>query len=165
MTAVRTCAECAGSLESMRSHAKYCSRRCKTKASDRRRTAEGRGRVRDRARYPKEAEHRRAYAMQYLADNPDRCREYRRKRKALIRGASASAFSDADWRRTCTRYRNCCAYCGRGGLPLTMDHVVPIARGGRHSIGNVVPACEPCNFGKHTSLAIEWIRRLSNEGR
>ena len=71
----------------------------------------------------------------------------------------AFQFSDADWKRTLNRYRFCCAYCGESG-PLTMDHVVPISRGGRHSIGNVVPACGPCNFGKHTSLAIEWRRRL-----
>lgn len=43
-----------------------------------------------------------------------------------------------------------CAYCGSQTPPreLTMDHVVPVARGGRSSKGNVVPACKACNTRK-----------------
>ena len=43
-----------------------------------------------------------------------------------------------------------CAYCGQKFPPkeLTMDHVVPVARGGRSTRGNVVPACKPCNTEK-----------------
>lgn len=156
---VRLCVECNGSMTGKRPHAVYCSRRCKTIASDRRRLDDGRSRKRDRERYAVEAAHRREYARIYLVENPDRCREYRRRRKARLRGAEVFQFSDADWQRTLNRHRFRCAYCGESG-PLTMDHVVPISRGGRHSIGNVVPACPPCNFGKHTSLAIEWRRRL-----
>ena len=46
--------------------------------------------------------------------------------------------------------RGVCAYCGRsvGAPSLTMDHVVPVARGGRSSKGNVVPACKDCNNRK-----------------
>jgi len=31
---------------------------------------------------------------------------------------------------------------------LTMDHVVPVARGGRSVKGNVVASCKPCNTAK-----------------
>jgi 5-methylcytosine-specific restriction endonuclease McrA len=43
-----------------------------------------------------------------------------------------------------------CAYCERSVAPaeLTMDHVVPVARGGRSTKGNVVPACKECNNRK-----------------
>ena len=34
-----------------------------------------------------------------------------------------------------------CAYCGRSDLPLTIDHVVPKARGGTDSWENLVCAC------------------------
>lgn len=40
-----------------------------------------------------------------------------------------------------------------------MDHVVPLSRGGRHSIGNILPACESCNLSKHASYLVEWRRR------
>jgi 5-methylcytosine-specific restriction enzyme A len=43
-----------------------------------------------------------------------------------------------------------CAYCGGkfAARELTMDHVVPIARGGRSVKGNVVAACRKCNSDK-----------------
>jgi 5-methylcytosine-specific restriction endonuclease McrA len=46
--------------------------------------------------------------------------------------------------------RGVCAYCEKPFAPrdLTMDHVVPVARGGRSAKGNVVPSCKPCNAEK-----------------
>ncbi|HRR33583.1 MAG TPA: HNH endonuclease [Kiritimatiellia bacterium] len=43
-----------------------------------------------------------------------------------------------------------CHYCGRkvGEKALTLDHVVPVARGGTSTKGNVVPACKACNSAK-----------------
>ena len=41
-----------------------------------------------------------------------------------------------------------CAYCGRGDLPLTIDHIIPKARGGEDSWENLVAACLPCNNSK-----------------
>lgn len=38
-----------------------------------------------------------------------------------------------------------CAYCGRSDLMLTVDHVVPKARGGSDSWENLVTACTRCN--------------------
>lgn len=51
-----------------------------------------------------------------------------------------------------------CHYCGQnvGAQALTMDHKVPIIRGGRTTKGNVVPACKPCNDSKKHSLPTEW---------
>jgi len=51
-----------------------------------------------------------------------------------------------------------CFYCrGRvGRLALTMDHVVPLGRGGRSVRGNVVPACKDCNTRKKSMLPVEW---------
>ena len=43
-----------------------------------------------------------------------------------------------------------CHYCGGKFSPtsLTMDHIVPIARGGKSAKGNVVPSCKKCNTTK-----------------
>ena len=43
-----------------------------------------------------------------------------------------------------------CAYCGKQFPPaaLTLDHVVPVARGGRSVKGNVAPSCKECNNKK-----------------
>jgi len=51
-----------------------------------------------------------------------------------------------------------CHYCHRqvGREELTMDHVVPLIRGGKSKKGNIVPACKECNNKKKYLLPIEW---------
>lgn len=51
-----------------------------------------------------------------------------------------------------------CHYCGGKFAPaeLTMDHIVPLARGGHSSKGNLAPACKDCNNKKKSMLPIEW---------
>lgn len=52
-----------------------------------------------------------------------------------------------------------CHYCGGRFSPseLTMDHIVPVARGGRSSRGNVVPCCKDCNNRKKCLTPAEII--------
>lgn len=51
-----------------------------------------------------------------------------------------------------------CHYCGGKFRfqDLTMDHLVPLARGGRSTKENLVPSCKTCNNLKKTMLPIEW---------
>jgi len=60
------------------------------------------------------------------------------------------------WKRRCAR--GVCFYCGRPtpARQLTMDHIVPLARGGRSTKGNCVPACKACNNRKKSLLPMEW---------
>ena len=45
---------------------------------------------------------------------------------------------------------------------LTVDHVVPLSKEGKHDIENIVPACKSCNSKKHnTSLLLFLYGRLS----
>ena len=57
-----------------------------------------------------------------------------------------------------------CYYCGKPTPPgeLTMDHLVPLIRGGRSTRGNVAPACKSCNNRKKYMLPIEWEEYLKN---
>ncbi len=59
-----------------------------------------------------------------------------------------------------------CYYCRRpvGPRLLTMDHLVPLARGGRSIRGNVVPACKECNTRKRSLLPVEWQEYLDRLG-
>lgn len=60
-----------------------------------------------------------------------------------------------------------CFYCRRrvGGRALTMDHVVPLGRGGRSARGNVAPACQDCNARKKWMLPVEWQEYLDRLAR
>jgi len=56
-----------------------------------------------------------------------------------------------------------CAYCGKKFPPkeLTLDHIVPVARGGRSSKGNVAPACKACNNEKKLLTPAELLLRAA----
>jgi 5-methylcytosine-specific restriction endonuclease McrA len=59
------------------------------------------------------------------------------------------------WKRK--RASGICYHCG-GQFPpreLTMDHLVPVIRGGKSTRGNLVPSCRACNARRKYSLPFE----------
>ena len=60
------------------------------------------------------------------------------------------------WKRKCDK--GICYYCGHRFLPsdLTMDHLIPLIRGGRSEKFNLVPCCKDCNSKKQQMLPWEW---------
>ncbi|UCF74177.1 MAG: HNH endonuclease [Deltaproteobacteria bacterium] len=75
--------------------------------------------------------------------------EYQKRRARKLR-------QSAWWQKKVSK--GTCYYCGRQVNPgeLTMDHIVPLIRGGKSSKGNLVPACKDCNNKKRYLLPIEW---------
>lgn len=65
------------------------------------------------------------------------------------------------WKRKCSS--GICHYCGSLKKPeeLTMDHIVPLSRGGKSVKNNVVPSCKECNNRKKLLLPMEWEEYLS----
>ncbi len=51
-----------------------------------------------------------------------------------------------------------CRYCGATDRPLSIDHVVPLIRGGGYEPENLVVACQNCNSRKGSKLIEEWVR-------
>lgn len=49
-----------------------------------------------------------------------------------------------------------CSYCGRRGIKLECDHVVPVSRGGGNEIENLTTACLECNRSKRDKTLDEW---------
>lgn len=57
---------------------------------------------------------------------------------------------------------NSCFFCG-SYESIEIDHVIPISRGGRHSIGNLMTLCRSCNRRKSNKTIIEfrmWMKSL-----
>ena len=52
-----------------------------------------------------------------------------------------------------------CAYCGATDRALQRDCVLPVSRGGRYTLENVVPACRSCNTSKCNDEVTGWLRR------
>jgi 5-methylcytosine-specific restriction endonuclease McrA len=64
------------------------------------------------------------------------------------------------WKRRLAK--GICSYCQRPFAPreLTMDHIVPVSRGGKTTKGNVAACCKECNNAKKQMLPIEWEQYL-----
>ena len=79
-----------------------------------------------------------------------------RKEKSKARDLRHSQW----WKRRCDK--GVCYYCNEKVKPseLTMDHVVPLSRGGKSTKGNLVPSCKNCNSKKKTLLPLEWVEYM-----
>jgi hypothetical protein len=102
-------------------------------------------------------ERRNAKQRRWNANNKDKLFIANKKLQAERRKAKSYQFTAKDWRRLVRRFGSCCAYCGVKAK-MTVEHVVPIVRGGTHSIGNILPVCKSCNSSKNKKLLIEWRR-------
>jgi len=60
-----------------------------------------------------------------------------------------------------------CHYCGSqvGAQELTMDHILPVVRGGKSVKGNCVPCCKKCNNEKKYLTPAEIIMRELENGK
>ena len=88
----------------------------------------------------------------YYKNNPDKWRIYTAKRRAIVKEAETNYISNKE---ISTLYASPCFYCGETER-ITMEHLIPLSRGGRHSIGNLAPMCESCNKSKNDKLLVEW---------
>lgn len=79
----------------------------------------------------------------------DRAENHRRR---LYEQNAGGNFTPEEWRALCDRFDNRCVRCGSPG-PLTIDHVIPVSRGGANSIDNLQPLCGPCNSSKCDQIA------------
>jgi 5-methylcytosine-specific restriction endonuclease McrA len=71
----------------------------------------------------------------------------RRAHKAVSQGN----VTLKDWKELVDSYGGHCLCCGKSGLKLTMDHIVPLSEGGLHAIDNIQPLCVHCNCTKFTN--------------
>jgi hypothetical protein len=81
--------------------------------------------------------------------------------------AKARELRRTNWWRAQIQ-KGVCHYCG-GKFPpseLTMDHIVPLSRGGHSTKGNIVPCCKACNNNKKYSMPVdEILAELDREDR
>jgi 5-methylcytosine-specific restriction endonuclease McrA len=77
--------------------------------------------------------------------------------------SKAKDLRASQWWKRCLA-KGICHYCGKQTPPkeLTMDHIVPISRGGRSTKGNVVTCCKECNNKKKHLLPMEWEQYLND---
>lgn len=76
----------------------------------------------------------------------DRLHAHMRRARKRNNGGS---FTLEEWQEICNKYGNKCLCCGRTDVKLFIDHVIPLARGGRNDASNLQPLCHNCNSQKY----------------
>ena len=89
--------------------------------------------------------------------NPERVNLKHRIRRQKKRSAAPSDVTGAAWLLRAAEFGNRCAYCASLMRVPEMDHIVPIASGGTHTMDNLVPACRRCNSSKSGRPMLVWL--------
>jgi 5-methylcytosine-specific restriction endonuclease McrA len=108
--------------------------------------------------YAVNAEARRAKQAEYRQTPAGRAvyRAGAAKRRAIKRDAWTDNHNAADLAAYFVEIgAHYCAYCD--GPAEHLDHVVPLARGGAHVLGNLLPACADCNLEKSARDPYEFL--------
>lgn len=123
----------------------------KTKEYSKRQYAKGK-RYKEQAKEyrQKNSERIRENARKYLQENKEAARQRERRYRARKQQATIENVTEKGWMIIVQAYQSRCAYCGKQCDPPTMDHIIPISKGGSHSYGNIIPACLSCNCRKST---------------
>ena len=101
-------------------------------------------------------ERSRVYAETMAVDRSRRGRAARRRQRRMA--GVEHDLTDEQWTALKAAWGGC-AYCGATERPVQRDCVLPISRGGRYTVGNVAPACGPCNASKCNEEVTSWLRR------
>ena len=106
---------------------------------------------------------RRTTTREYANANPEKIRLkcLRRRVRQKANGIFVVTVKEYKWllARLC--------YLCEVAPSATIDHIIPVARGGRHAIGNFLGACGSCNCSKNDMLLVEYRRfqRRRNQPR
>jgi len=70
-------------------------------------------------------------------------------RQGTLQGYHIREYLLEKWERKC-------AYCGKTGVPLQVEHIIPRSRGGSDRVSNLTLSCERCNLHKGDRTAAEF---------
>ena len=98
-----------------------------------------------------------------MAGRLTRGARYARRRRRRLERVEHDLSLD-QWRALTDAWGGC-AYCRASGVPLQRDCVLPLSRGGRYTLVNIVPACRSCNASKWNQEVTGWLRRRQLDER
>lgn len=104
---------------------------------------------------------------QWRRRHPELTRLYDRRKYAKRKGAGRTAqrLDQADLLELYRRQGGLCRYCSKSVAfeGMTLDHVIPLARGGVHQIENICLACPSCNARKWAFSVGEFFARTKRQ--
>lgn len=92
--------------------------------------------------------------------------KYRDKRTAYsnniraLKIGAVGTFTKEEWIEMCRKHDNRCVACNVQGQ-MTVDHIVPLSRGGSNDVSNLQPLCKSCNSKKGIRIRDENAHKRS----
>lgn len=108
--------------------------------------------------YEKNKERIQEYQKYYLKNNLQKHRDKQHKRRSLLNNNKSFYISEKDMKRLSS---SPCMFCF-SYQEVTLDHIIPLSRGGNHSVGNIISLCKSCNSSKGT-LFISELKFINKE--
>lgn len=99
-----------------------------------------------------------ARGRKWSKDHPEERSIYNARRRAKINSASGDGITIKQRQELINSYVHLCVYCGdyiQGNVEI--DHIVPLSKGGEHSINNAVPTCRHCNASKNDHSLLHFM--------
>lgn len=127
-----------------------------------------RSRAKERSRTRTEQDHETRKI--WRQNNPGKIRANNAKRKGLLKVAASEPFTKEDVYSLRIKQNGDCFYCSRkmtaeGKLKETVDHIVPVSKGGTHNVANIVLSCWDCNMSKRDQNFEVFIARTDRPCR
>lgn len=115
--------------------------------------------------YETNSERAREKNRQWCKNNLDKNRYYEHTRRARKHG-NGEAMTSAEYREWEAAQEKKCFYCDAdlSNGSYTVDHIVPLSKGGVHQANNLCIACKPCNFSKGDKDPEEFLNEFLGAG-
>ena len=94
----------------------------------------------------------RLLSNKWMKEHPEVGRMAALRRRVNMRNNKVYKILPKEMRKL---YSQPCFICG-ATEGQTIDHIIPVVRGGSHGIGNFMTLCKSCNCKKHNRLFVEW---------
>jgi 5-methylcytosine-specific restriction endonuclease McrA len=93
------------------------------------------------------AEHKKDSCRKYRREHPEWCAEVKHRRRAR---ESNGHFTATQWKDIKIAQNFTCLLCGKSEpkIKLTVDHIIPLSKGGDNNVGNIQGLCGSCNSRK-----------------
>lgn len=124
--------------------------------------------------YYKHIDRRKAYNKKFYRENSERIKEHVKRwakenpKKVLAQSHLKRArkmraigkYSEEEFFSLCDEFNWKCCYCDKelSKDTATVDHAIPISKGGSNFIENILPACRSCNSSKNNKDLYEWFK-------
>ena len=95
------------------------------------------------------------YMKKWASENKDKYKKYNHKRRASKK-ANGGFYTDAEWEECLEFFNYKCAYSGKPMERISVDHIVPLSKGGTSYISNIVPCELRINNSKGSKDLEKW---------